>query len=174
MDHSPSLAAILYPPDSDVDVLLRALAERLAAAGFRVGGVVQSGVDGAGCRDMALVDLSSGKRSSIAQKLGPLSTSCKLDTAVMADVAGRLERQIDAGLDLMILNRFGKVEIDGGGFRSTVERAMLRSVPLLTAVRLQNAEAWAAFHGGLGTTLPATAAALDAWAAGAIRRKPKT
>lgn len=168
MDQSPAVAAVLYPPESDVDDLLWSLARRLAATGARIGGVVQSAIDGTGRRDMALVELRSGERRSIAQKLGPLSTSCKLDTAVIAEVAARLERQIDAGLDLMILNRFGKVEIDGGGFRSTLERAMLRSVPLLTAVRLQNADAWAAFHGGLGTTLTADAAALDAWAAAAL------
>ncbi|SCM71387.1 conserved hypothetical protein [uncultured Pleomorphomonas sp.] len=163
------LAAILYPPGTDIDALLGSVARSLAAAGARVGGVVQAR-DAEGCQGMAVVDLRGGRARSIAQNLGPLSTSCKLDTAAMADIAGDLERQIDAGLDLLILSRFGKTEIEGNGFRSLFGRALLSGTPLLTGVRNENADAWAAFHDGLGTDLPPDAAQVLAWARGAVQR----
>ncbi|PIO96443.1 DUF2478 domain-containing protein [Pleomorphomonas carboxyditropha] len=162
------LAAILYPPGTDIDALLGSVARPLAAAGARVGGVVQAR-DAEGCQGMAVVDLRDGHARSIAQNLGPLSTSCKLDTAAMADIAGDLERQIDAGLDLLILSRFGKTEIEGNGFRSLFGRALLSGTPLLTGVRAENAAAWAAFHGGLGTDLPPDEAQVLVWASGAVR-----
>lgn len=163
----PSLAAILYPPETDVDALLAGAARAAAAAGARVGGVVQTR-DAEGCQGMALVDLDGGGARSIAQNLGPLSISCKLDTSVMADIAADLERQLDAGLDLLVVSRFGKAEIEGGGLRSLFGRAMLAGTPLLTAVRQQNAEAWDAFHGGLGISLPPETAAVAAWVAATL------
>ncbi|WP_370677830.1 DUF2478 domain-containing protein [Pleomorphomonas sp. PLEO] len=157
------IAAILYPPGTDIDALLAGVARDLSAAGIRVGGVVQTR-DVGGAKGMAVVDLGDGQIRSIAQNLGPLSTSCKLDTAAMAEIAGDLERQIDAGLDLLILSRFGKTEIDGGGFRSLFGRAMLAGTPLLTGVRDEHAAAWATFSGGLGATLPPDKNRALAWA----------
>ena len=163
------IAAILYPPGTDIDALLGGIARGLTALGARVGGVVQAR-DADGCKGMAVVDLASGNARSIAQNLGPLSTSCKLDTAAMADIAGDLERQIDAGLDLLILSRFGKTEIEGNGFRSLFGRALLSGTPLLTGVRQENAAAWEVFHGGLGANLPPDEAQVLAWAKGAATR----
>jgi hypothetical protein len=157
------LAAILYPPETDIDALLAGVARAIAADGARVGGVVQ-GHDMGGGKGLSLTDLGGGAIRSISQDLGPLSTSCSLDTSAMADVTGLLERQIDAGLDLLVLSRFGKTEIDGGGFRSLFGQAMLAGTPLLTGVRVEHADAWATFHGGLGVNLPPDEGRALAWA----------
>ena len=77
--------------------------------------------------------------------------------------AAGLVQQFDAGLDLVILSRFGIREIEGGGFRSLFGRAMLADTPLLTGVRVEHAAAWAAFHGGLGVDLPPNEAEVLAW-----------
>lgn len=165
------MAAIIYPPAHAIDGLLRTVADRLAAGGWHIGGVIQSRQTDDGCAGMLLEDIRSGTRRSIAQNLGTLSTSCKLDSSAMADIAGALERQIDAGLDLLIINRFGKLEFDGGGLRSAVERAILAGTPVLTSVRDINSEAWAGFHGGLGASLPPDAAAAIAWAEAMLTRR---
>lgn len=168
------VAAIIYPPAHAIDDLLRTVARRLAASGWRIGGVIQSRQTDDGCAGMLLEDIQSGTRRSIAQNLGTLSTSCKLDSAAMADIAAELERQIDAGLDLLIINRFGKLEFDGGGLRSAIERAIIADTPVLTGVRDINSEAWAGFHGGLGASLPPDAAAAIAWAEGVLTRRRET
>lgn len=159
------IAGILYPPGTDIDALLVHVARSLAATGARVGGVVQVRDPDKG---LALLDLASSAIRPITQNLGPLSTSCKLDTSIMADITGGLERQIDAGLDLLILSRFGSREIEGGGFRSLFGRAMLAETPLLAGVRFEHTAAWAAFHGGLGIDLPPDEAQVLAWAKNAV------
>lgn len=166
------MAAIVYPPSFDIDGLLLSIAKRLAAAGWQVGGVVQSRTAMDGCAGMLLEDIRTGARRSIAQDLGRLSTSCKLDTAAMAEIAGNLERQVDAGLDLLIVNRFGKLEFDGGGLRSVVARAAIAGLPVLTAVRDINDAAWVAFHGGLGRALPPDEDAVCAWAEAVLPPPP--
>lgn len=163
------VAGILYPPGTDIDALLAGIARLLAATGARVGGVVQVRDPDKG---LSLLDLSSGAIRPITQNLGPLSTSCKLDTSIMADVTGHLERQIDAGLDLLILSRFGIREIEGGGFRSLFGRALLAETPLLAGVRVEHAAAWTAFHGSLGTDLPPDEDRALAWAKGLVLRAP--
>lgn len=173
-DNKVHVAAIIYPPSHAIDDLLRALSHHLAAGGWRVGGVIQIRQTDDGCAGMLLQDIRSGTRRSIAQNLGTLSTSCKLDSAAMADIAGELERQIDAGLDLLIINRFGKLEFDGGGLRSAVERAIITGTPILTSVRDVNREAWDGFHGGLGASLPPDANAATAWAESALKRRRQT
>lgn len=167
-----TIAAIIYPTSFDIDRLLLAAAGRIAGRGWRVGGVIQWRQTTDGCAGMLLEDIRTGSRRSIAQNLGPLSASCKLDTAAMADIAGDLECQIDAGLDLLIINRFGKLEFEGGGLRSVVERAVIADLPLLTAVRDVNGAAWAAFHGSLGHTLPPDEDAIGAWAETALPPLP--
>lgn len=155
------IAGILYPPETNIDGLFATVARELAARGARVGGVMQLRDPDKG---LSVLDLGRGTVRAITQNLGPLSTSCKLDTSIMADIAGDLERQIDAGLDLLILSRFGIREIEGGGFRSLFGRAMLADTPLLVGVRVEHAAAWAAFHGGLAVDLPPDEAEVLAWA----------
>ena len=161
------IAGILYPPGTDVDALLVDLARAVVATGARVGGAVQlrDPVQG-----MALLDLASGTITAISQNLGPLSTSCKLDTSAMADIACGLERQIGAGLDLLILSRFGIREIEGGGFRSLFGQAMLAETALLAGVRMEHAAEWMAFHGGLGIDLPPDKSRVLAWTRTAAMR----
>ena len=165
------LAAILYPPGTEIDGLLGEVARKVADAGGRVGGVAQRrGADGKG---LALTDLGNGAVRPISQNLGPLSTSCKLDTSAMAEIAGDLERQIDAGLDLVILSRFGIREVEGGGFRSLFGRAMLAGTPLLTAVRFEYAPAWTTFHGCLGIDLPPYETQILTWAKAVVLKAPQ-
>lgn len=161
------IAAIIYPPETDVDALLADIAREVRTTGVRVGGVTQKR-DTSDRKGFALVDIASGVIKSISQNLGPLSTSCKLDTSIMAEITADLERQVDAGLDLLILSRFGSREIEGGGFRSLFGRAMLAGIPLLTGVRDEHAAAWASFHGGIGIDLPPDENRALAWAKGAV------
>lgn len=162
------IAAIIYPPGTDVDALLANVADKAKKIFLRVGGVTQKH-DTTDRKGFALADIASGVVKPISQNLGPLSTACKLDTSIMAEITADLERQIDAGLDLLILSRFGSREIEGGGFRSLFGRAMLAGIPILTGVRDEHAAAWAVFHGGLGVDLPADANRALAWAESAAR-----
>ena len=156
------LAAILYPPGTEIDGLLVEVARKIAEAGGRVGGVVQGrGADGKG---LALTDLGSGAVRPISQNLGPLSTSCKLDTSAMAEIAGDLERQIDT-LREKSRTVFGQSDIAAFSDPDRVE-ALLRRRDMLNARRYR-----ALRFRGPGTDLCVGLADGHAWMGGASPAK---
>ncbi len=75
-----------------------------------------------------------------------------------------LEAELETCPDLLVLNRFGRGESEGRGFRDLIARALEMGVPVLTAVRPTYGGAWAAFGGDLACDLPVEADAVLAWA----------
>lgn len=166
-----TLASIIFDQRDPVDRLMAEVIARLEAAGQRLGGVVQVAAQGCGgCAGaMVLRDLDSHAEIPILQDLGRDATACRLDAQALADAAGRVERSLRTGIDLLVINRFGKAEAEGHGLRHIFGEAVSRGVPTLTAVRRDHAAAWQAFHGGLAIDLPFEADAVVAWCREAAR-----
>ncbi|GEO86534.1 MULTISPECIES: DUF2478 domain-containing protein [Alphaproteobacteria] len=152
----PLQAAIRVEKDRPVDDIFEAVAELLRAEGLVVAGFLQweRTDDGACCGRIELEDLASGERHQISQALGPGARGCRLDPQALAHVAGRLLSGLENDPDLLILNRFGKGEAEGQGFRAVMEEACARDIPVLIAVRESYVEAWERFAGDLGLLLP--------------------
>jgi nucleoside-triphosphatase THEP1 len=159
------LAAILYGPADDVDVLLAEFAHDLLHSGARIGGVVQHNVrDTAGKKTaMEVVDLAEGHAISICQSLGSGSMACKLDAAGLAEAAVAVQRAISDRVDLIVVNKFSKQEASGGGLRDELAQAILSGIPVLTAVPEKCIEDWKTFTGDYGTILLASREAIDGW-----------
>jgi molybdate transport system ATP-binding protein len=165
-EHLLKLAAIIYRSgQDDVDGLLAAFAVDLIREGYRVGGVIQHNAEGlSGPRDpMQLIDLSNGRAISICQSLGRGAVSCRLDAAGLAEASVAVSRAIAAEVDLVIVNKFSKVEAAGGGLRAEIADAVVAGLPLLTAVPDKCFHAWVAFTGGFGTTLACERRAAEEW-----------
>lgn len=135
------------------------------AQGLRVAGCVEtfSGEAGSGCAGRALVDLVSGRRHVIGQDLGPGSLACQLDAAGVADACVDALEGIEAGCDLVVLAKFGKLEAEGCGLLDALSAAAARDIPVVTAVAPQFAATWAAYSCDLAAYVEPTAAALEAW-----------
>jgi uncharacterized protein (DUF4213/DUF364 family) len=162
---APAIGAIIYPPDQPPEAVMAAFATRLAARGFRLGGLLQEtdiGADGCKCR-MEVVELDSGRRFSISQALGRGSKSCSLDPAALAEASGALRRAIGDRVDLLIVNKFAKAEKAGRGLAAEMLLAMAEGVPLLTAVPGALVGEWAAFTGGRGQLLMPNEESLWRW-----------
>ena len=160
------LAAIRFETD-DVDALLSDAAAALTAERLVVRGVLQSRGEVSGdchCADMDLTSIGTGQVFRISQPLGTGSRGCRLDPGALAECSAHLEAELAAGADLLILNRFGRGESEGRGFRDLICAALARGVPVLTAVRPTYADAWAAFGGGAATDLPVHREAVCDWA----------
>jgi hypothetical protein len=71
----------------------------------------------------------------------------------------------------VILNKFGKAEADGSGFRSVIARAIEVGVPVLTAVKSAYREDWQRFHGGAATDLVPDPKATLAWCRNAVEKR---
>ncbi len=172
MTSSPALfAAIRYNRHDDaVDALLEEMARAFEAQGARVAGFVQRETDtGADCCPTThLEDLATGERHLISQPLGNGSKGCRLDPRALAGLCGLLDAALARGADILVLNRFGKGEAEGHGFRVAIERALLDGVPVLTAVQDAYLPAWRDFAGELGTTLAPAAAEVEAWGRAAL------
>ena len=157
------IAAVLFDRDEEVDA---AVADFVAAArrgGARVAGFVQERIAGSDRRDVRLRDVESGAQIAILQDLGPGASGCRVDPAALALAAGRLGRRLDEAPDLVILNRFGKLECDGGGLSAELGRSVALGLPVLVAVPLRFRDAWNDFAGGLDVQLAPRRAALEAW-----------
>lgn len=171
MHEHPTLAAIHYEARFPIDSFMTKLAHALASEGVRLGGVIQENEDtlrddGSCCASMSIVDLRTHERFSISQDLGAESRGCRLDPRGLADVEGRLNAALAAGVELLLLNKFGRAEAEGRGLRSVLARALEAGVPVLTAVRAPYDAIWREFHGGLAITLPPDHAAVLEWRRG--------
>lgn len=99
----------------------------------------------------------------ITQSLGPGSRGCRLDPQVLAESCSSLLAELDRGVDILVLNRFGKAEFEGQGFRTVIEKAFEMGIPVLVAVRDSYADAWKAFGSMFADDLPADAQKVTAW-----------
>lgn len=161
------VAAIVAPKGADADGLLTGLAARLAGRGLAVVGHVQAS---GGNDAMLLVDVGCGKATGISQELGAGAQACRLDSAALAGAVGPLLAAMDERPDLVIVNRFGKDEAEGRGFRAVFEKACELGIPVLTVVREAYLEDWRAMTGSADNELPAQADRLESWLAGHLAR----
>jgi hypothetical protein len=146
-----SILAIVYGTGDEPDLLLAALSDRLQGLDHRLSGLVQRTADRSlESRCNMLVELlPSGERLPISENRGRGARGCRLDYGQLVDALSAAEAGLDAGTDLMILNRFGKVEAEGSGGRALIARAVELGVPVLVAVPWRNIAAFRAFAGDL-------------------------
>ena len=161
----PILAAILAQKDVPVDPLLAEVAKRAEEQGLHVAGFLQRrGPDtDECCREIIIEPIGTGITQIISQPLGSGSRGCRLDPRALADVAGSLLAELDAGADILILNRFGKGEAEGQGFRAVIEAAYARQIPVLTVVRETYTGDWLDFAGDCGVLLSPDSSSVIEW-----------
>jgi nucleoside-triphosphatase THEP1 len=112
---------------------------------------------------MNLHVLAGAEVIRISQNLGPAASGCRLDADGLERTVALAEAALAAHPDLLILNKFGKQEAEGRGFRPLIGEALAKGVPVLTAVRDTNRAAFDAFAEGIAEEIPAEAEAVLAW-----------
>ena len=163
----PAIAVIVYEDAEGgrVDDVLEQVARMLRESGNRLAGAVQHNTEaGDRCRcDMTLEDLATGRRIDISEKRGPEARGCRLDSFALEDMVGRVTASLSNEAQLLIVNRYGKREAAGHGFRSAIEAAIEMRLPVLSAVSRTNLSAWAGFTASLDDRLPADTDAVLDW-----------
>jgi nucleoside-triphosphatase THEP1 len=126
---------------------MRSVSDHLVGRGHALAGFVQRNqpCPGHARCDMILEELSSGERFGISEDRGPHARGCMLDVDELLKAVASAARGLDAGIDLMIVNKFGKTEAEGGGFRPLIAEALACDVPVLIAVPYRNLDAWRLF-----------------------------
>ncbi len=146
-----TITALIYTDSDAADRALRDVAMTLMERGIRLAGLVQHNTARAGrsrC-DMVLEELASGELIGISQDRGPLARGCALDVGQLLGAMQIVRAALDTGPDLVILNKFGKTEAEGAGFRPLIAEAMEAGLPLLIAVPWRNIESWRLFTGAM-------------------------
>lgn len=159
------LGYIVTDAPGAVDRTLTALAERLEKRGLRLAGTVQTNTEavGSGHCDMDVRVLNGGPVIRISQSLGDGARGCRLDPAALEQAVGEVVSRLDGGVDLVVINKFGKHEADGRGFRPLIADVLERELPVLIAVNGTNLPAFLEFTCGAAEELPHDLAVLEQW-----------
>lgn len=160
-----NLAYTMAPGRGDTDLILLKLAKVLATRGLRCCGTVQINSErgDTGPCDMDVQVLPDGPVLRISQDLGRASHGCRLDPAALETAVGLVSASMGQGSDLLIVNKFGKHEAQGRGFRTVIAEALSKGIPVLVGINALNLSAFEEFAEGLATRLPPEPTALESW-----------
>ncbi|SDZ55295.1 Nucleoside-triphosphatase THEP1 [Jannaschia faecimaris] len=159
------IAYTMAPDEGGTDRLLADVAATLALRSIRTCGVVQINSRRAGSRrcDMDVTILPDGPVIRISESRGPGARGCQLDAGALETAVESTERSLLSGADVVIVNKFGKHEAAGRGFRSVIAEALCRDIPVLVGLNRLNAKAFMEFTAGTAVELKPTEAALRVW-----------
>ena len=145
----PGLVAIVYPNDQYPDEIFEWIVGECRSRALMLAGVLQQpAFEGADRRcDVLLEDLASGHRTLLFEDRGAGARGCRLNVAALVEASMRIESSLENDPDLLVLNKFGKVESDGGGMCGLMAKAIERGIPAVIGVPERNLEAWRNFAG---------------------------
>jgi nucleoside-triphosphatase THEP1 len=163
-----SVVAIVYANEAYPEAIFRSLVSRWRELGLSVAGVLQhQAVESADRRcDVLLEDLNSGHRTALFEDRGAGASGCRLDEAALAEATARVEASLEYGPNLLVLNKFGKVECEGGGLRDLIASAIDRGIPVVIGVPKRNLDTWRSFVGEFAIELSADARQVEQWLEG--------
>lgn len=163
---------VCKPGRGAVDQVLAEVVTDLTRRGVRLAGTVQSNrdrADRAHC-DMDLRVLPDGPEFRISQDLGQAAQGCRLNPSALEQAVAEASLRLE-GAQMLIVNKFGKHEAEGRGFRDLIAEALSRDLPVLLGVNKLNLAAFHDFTGGLATQLSPEPAEISAWVQAALGRK---
>lgn len=161
-DAECNLAIVACGIDDDPDRLLLDFARDLRRSGYRVVGMVQCGrTSRVGDAALGAVMLPSETVVDLDHERGHVG--CRLHSGRLAGIAAAIAAEVAAGADLVIINRFGKLEAGGRGLVGLIQRAVGRDIPVLTAVPEHHFATCVKYADGMNVRLPCRRPSLDAW-----------
>lgn len=161
------IAAVVYADGVYPDRAIAHAIEPLRERGIALAGAIQlDPVDRPGRHpcDLLLENLANGEVVAIAEHRGKEARGCRLDVGILTDIAEAVASSLhEDSPRLLIVNKFGKIEADGGGLRDAIAGAVALGIPTLVGVPARNLDRWRAFAGPLAVELPAESGAIAAW-----------
>lgn len=159
------IAAIKAERSTDADAMFARVVEDLRRNGYRVGGVRQLDAEKPGRRkcEMRLLDLTSGHVTCISEDRGNDSRGCRLDHRALTEAAERVCEAIRQGVDLVIVNKFGKAESEGHGMRDVIALALETGTPTLVCATPEHHDTLIKFCGDFAVSLPLQYSAVLDW-----------
>ncbi|TPO11850.1 DUF2478 domain-containing protein [Mesorhizobium sp. B1-1-5] len=161
------ITAIVYSDGTEFEAFLQETTAAMAEREMRLAGLVQLSEkrpDRVKC-DMHLRDLASGKLHGISDDRGPHARGCVLNTDSLLRACEAAGAGLSGKTDLLVLCKFGKTEVEGGGFRGLIAKALELSVPVLIGVPAINLTAFREFAADLAREIELSHLSSDRFAA---------
>jgi hypothetical protein len=130
--------------------------------GLRLAGTFARETDDPSC-DMLLQVLPAGPVIRINQNLGLEAKGCRLDSGALEQAVTEVSARI-AGAQILVVNKFGKLEATGRGYVPLIADALARGLPVLMGVSALNLDDLLAFTGGMARELPKDPRLIADWA----------
>jgi hypothetical protein len=145
---------VSLPGRGATDARIAAMVGDLRRAGARLAGTVRTDDARAPAHpcDMDLLVLPDGPDLRISQDLGTGARGCRLDGGVLEQAAALSAGRL-TGADVLVVNKFGKLEAAGRGFVPLIAEAIERGIPVLVGVNALNLPAFLQFSAGLALEL---------------------
>lgn len=149
----------------DTDLLLDRFARHMSKRGLSAVGTVQVNTRRAdkGPCDMDVRVLPDGPQIRISQSLGIEARGCRLDPDALERAVALVRGSLRPGVDCMIVNKFGKHEAEGRGFREVIAEALALEIPVLVGLNALNEQAFLSFVGTTAEALPPDIDHLSRW-----------
>ena len=113
--------------------------------------------------DMDVKVLPDGPTLRISETRGPEARGCRLDPNALESAVALTAKALNTQPDLLIVNKFGKHEASGRGFRPIIADALETDIPVLVGVNALNESAFLDFTSGYGQLLDADVQAVLKW-----------
>ena len=155
------------------DACIAAAVEILRDRGVRLAGTVQTDRprEGRDVCDMDLAVLPDGPVFRINQDRGALARGCRLDGGALEQAVTEVAPRM-AAAQVLVVNKFGKLEAQSHGYVPLIVQAIDRDMPVLIGVNAMNLPDLLAFCDGMAVAVPADPVALADWVLDAIGKQP--
>jgi hypothetical protein len=161
-----SLAAVVYANDEYPGRIFNWIVGECRSRGLTLSGVLQHPFEEADKRcNVLLEDLASGHRTPLFEDRGAGARGCRLDMAALLAASMKVESSLDNDPALLVLNKFGKAEVEGGGMCGLMAKALERGIPSIIGVPVRNLDAWRSFAGEFSTELAEDTGQIGEWLA---------
>lgn len=159
------VGAIVYADEAYPDAVFSEIVRSCRARGLSLAGVLQHRAfeDIERRCDVILENLATAHCIPLFESRGKEARGCRLDTSALARVTAEIEKSLDHDPNLLVLNKFGKVEASGGGLRDLIATALDRAIPVVIGVPARNLDAWREFAGEFALEFSPGAAGLRQW-----------
>lgn len=149
------------------DHLIATAAVHLLDAGLNIAGAFQTNHkrDGIAKSKMVLRVLATDQEVTISQNLGPHASGCALNPEALETAVHMVWSSLNQPRDLLLLNKFGKQERDGQGFRDVLVKALDNDIPVVLGVNATLEPAFQAFAGDFAEKIEPSLEAILNWVA---------
>ena len=147
------------------DKLMLDFARSCKSKGIRLAGAVQinQGTQGNHRSRMVLDVLGAENQITISQDLGGSAKGCRLDPGNLEEAVQAVNASMSRDTELLILNKFGKQERDGQGFRDVIVKALDLDIPVVFGVNASLLADFLSFAGDYAEQIPADLPSLQGW-----------